>query len=40
MMQKVTIFAPDIAEVEVEPNRLSNHKLIEYYDTGWKRWYE
>jgi len=34
------IFAKDIAEIEVEPNKLSTHKLIEYYDKGWEIWYE
>lgn len=40
VMKRVTIFAPDIAEVEVEGNRLSTHRLIEYYNEGWKRWYD
>jgi len=40
VMKKISIFAPDIAEVEVEGNKLSTHRLIEYYNEGWKRWYE
>ncbi|NEW60462.1 polyamine aminopropyltransferase [Sulfurovum sp. bin170] len=38
-LNKLTTFAPDIAKVEVEENRLSTHRLIEYYNEGWKRWY-
>ena len=40
VMQKMTIFAKDIDEIEVEINKLSNHKLIGYYDEGWDKWYE
>ena len=40
VMKKISIFALDIAEVEVEGNKLSTHRLIEYYNEGWKRWYE
>ena len=40
VMKRMVIFAPDIAEVEVEENKLSTHKLIEYYDEGWEKWYE
>lgn len=40
ILKKMTIFAPDMAEVEVESNKLSTHRLIEYYNEGWKRWYE
>ena len=40
VMKQMTIFAKDIAEVEVESNRLSNHSLIKYYDEGWEKWYE
>ena len=40
VMNKMTIFAKDIDEIDVEINKLSNHKLIGYYDEGWKKWYE
>jgi len=40
VMKRMPLFAPDIAELKVEPNKLSTHKLIEYYDEGWKIWYE
>ena len=40
VMKRMPLFAPDIAEIEVKPNKLSTHKLIEYYDEGWKKWYE
>jgi spermidine synthase len=40
VMQQMTIFAKDIEEIEVESNKLTNHKLIEYYAKGWEKWYE
>ncbi len=40
IIEKSALFSPDIAKIEVEPNTLSRHKLIEYYDEGWKKWYE
>jgi spermidine synthase len=40
IIKKSALFAPDIAKVEVEENTLSRHRLIEYYNEGWKRWYE
>ena len=40
IMDKMTIFAKDIDEVKVDSNRLSNHRLIKYYDEGWEKWYE
>ena len=39
-MQRMQIFDKDISKLEVESNRLSSHKLIYYYDEGWKKWYE
>lgn len=32
-------FAQDIDQIEVEPNRLSNHLLLKYYHEGWDKWY-
>jgi len=40
VLSRMEIFEKDIAQLEVEPNRLSTHKLIEYYDKGWTIWYE
>ena len=40
ILKKASLFAPDIAKVEVEGNSLSQHRLIEYYNEGWKKWYE
>ena len=40
VIQKMQLFPPDIATVEVESNRLSTHKLIYYYDEGWDEWYD
>jgi len=40
VMQQMTIFSKDIEEVEVESNKLSNHKLVDYYAKGWEKWYE
>ncbi|CAA6807507.1 MAG: Spermidine synthase (EC [uncultured Sulfurovum sp.] len=40
VLTRMEIFEKDIAQVEVEPNKLSNHKLIEYYNEGWDVWYE
>ena len=39
-LQRMELFDPDMSEVEVKPNRLSNHALIHYYDEGWVKWYE
>jgi spermidine synthase len=40
VLRRMEIFEKDIAKLDVEPNKLSTHKLIEYYDAGWKIWYE
>ena len=40
VLQRMEIFEKDIAQLDVESNKLSTHKLIEYYDAGWKIWYE
>jgi len=39
-MQRMKIFDKDISKPEIESNKLSSHKLIYYYDAGWKKWYE
>ncbi|HEY8078869.1 MAG TPA: polyamine aminopropyltransferase [Labilithrix sp.] len=30
--------APDMSEVDVEPNRLNNQVLVRYYEEEWQRW--
>jgi spermidine synthase len=30
--------APDMAKVDVEPNRLNNQRLVRYYEEEWQRW--
>ena len=40
ILKNMTLFAPDISKVEVEKNSLSQHRLIEYYNEGWEKWYE
>jgi spermidine synthase len=40
VLEKMTLFASDMNELEVEANKLSTHRLIEYYNEGWKKWYE
>ena len=39
-MQRMKIFDKDISKPNIEINKLSSHKLIYYYDEGWKKWYE
>ncbi|CAA6806338.1 MAG: Spermidine synthase (EC [uncultured Sulfurovum sp.] len=40
VLQRMEIFEKDITQQEVKANKLSNHKLIEYYNEGWDVWYE
>jgi spermidine synthase len=40
VLRRMEIFEKDIAPLKVEVNKLSNHKLIEYYNKGWDVWYE
>jgi spermidine synthase len=39
-MQRMKVFDKDISKPDIEGNKLSSHKLIYYYDEGWKKWYE
>jgi len=39
-MKRMQIFDKDISTTDIESNKLSSHKLIYYYDEGWKKWYE
>lgn len=34
------IFPKDMEATDVEINRISSHKLLQYYDQGWKHWYQ
>lgn len=38
-MEHMQVFDNDISKSSVESNKLSNHKLIYYYDEGWEKWY-
>ena len=38
-MKSMLHFDADLDRVEVEINKLSNHKLIYYYNHGWDKWY-
>ena len=40
LLKRMLIFDKDMSNIDVEPNKLSTHKLIEYYDKGWDIWYE
>lgn len=33
-------FPPDMAETEARINQISSHPLLEYYESGWAKWYE
>jgi spermidine synthase len=33
------VFAPDMAEVPTDLNALQTHKLVRYYEQGWKKWF-
>ncbi len=37
VLASLFIFSPDIARLEVEPNRLDTQALVGYYDRGWRR---
>lgn len=32
------VFSDDMAPVQVEPNRLDNQRLVQYYQREWSRW--
>ncbi len=40
ILEKMQLFPKDIAKIDVKSNRISTHKLIYYYDQGWRKWYE
>lgn len=33
-------FPDDMGKVAVEPNQLSTHPLLRYYEAGWAQWYQ
>jgi len=39
-LQKSTFFDTDMQKIEVQSNTLSRHSLVQYYEEGWKKWYE
>ena len=40
VLKRMEIFEKDIAQLDVEANKLSTQRLIEYYNEGWEVWYE
>ncbi|CAA6820341.1 MAG: Spermidine synthase (EC [uncultured Sulfurovum sp.] len=40
VLRRMEIFGKDISPLKVDANKLSDHKLIEYYNEGWDVWYE
>lgn len=40
IVKKLFEFPQDMSKVDVDVNRLSTHVLLEYYESGWKKWYE
>ena len=39
IMQKSLIFPKDMSSLNVEINKIDSHKLLNYYNHGWDRWY-
>ena len=37
--QGAQVFAADTDRVEVEPNTLQTHRLVDYYLSGWDHWF-
>jgi spermidine synthase len=37
-LRALFLFSPDMGAVPVEPNRLNNQLLVQYYDQDWDRW--
>ena len=38
-LESMKIFPKDMSKIEVEPNTITQHKLIDYYNSGWDRWF-
>ena len=39
MLPSVPVFPPDIAWVDTDINSLQTHALVQYYESGWKKWF-
>jgi spermidine synthase len=39
-LERSRVFPMDIAKLPVDSNQLSTHKLIYYYEEGWRQWYD
>jgi spermidine synthase len=37
-LRALFLFGPDIGPLPVEPNRLNNQLLVQYYEQDWNRW--
>jgi spermidine synthase len=37
-LRALFLFAPDLGPLPVEPNRLNNQLLVQYYEQDWGRW--
>ncbi|HEY6877713.1 MAG TPA: polyamine aminopropyltransferase [Polyangiales bacterium] len=37
-LRALFLFGPDIGPLPVEPNRLNNQLLVQYYEQDWSRW--
>lgn len=37
-LRALFLFSPDMSPVPVEPNRLNNQLLVQYYEEDWGRW--
>jgi spermidine synthase len=40
MLPQLFDFPADMSQLPVETNHLINHPLLEYYEKGWKDWYQ
>lgn len=40
MIDTLFLFDADTARIAVEPNRLDNQQLVQYYNASWKQWNE
>lgn len=39
-LRTLYLFPADMNAIDVEPNSLSSHRLLKYYQQGWEAWYE
>ncbi len=40
MLDTMLLFPADMEKLDVEINRLSDHRLIYYYEADWNKWYD